>query len=92
MESANAYVIEDKYPQAPVHLLVISKEIIPTMLHAQQNLLGEMLALAQKTAAKYGIDESGFRTVINTNSQGGQTVYHLHIHVIGGRQMDWPPG
>ena len=62
------------------------------MLHAKQALLGEMLALAQKAAVKYGIDKSGFRTVINTHPEGGQTVYHLHIHIIGGRQMDWPPG
>ncbi len=92
LESDNAFVIEDKYPQAPIHLLVISKEVVPTMLHAEERLLGEMLALAQSAAKKYGIDESGFRTVINTHPKGGQTVYHLHIHVIGGRQMKWPPG
>ena len=92
LESENAFVLEDKYPQAPVHLLVIPKQIIPNINDAPEALLGEMLELAKQAAKKYGVDTSGYRIVINTNEEGGQGVYHLHIHVLGGRQMEWPPG
>jgi histidine triad (HIT) family protein len=61
-------------------------------LHASQELLGEMLGLVQEVAETEGIAASGFRTVINTHPDGGQSVYHLHIHVLGGREMKWPPG
>jgi histidine triad (HIT) family protein len=92
LESENAFVLEDKYPQAPIHLLVVSKEIIQTVNDAPSALLGEMLELAKNAAQKYNIDKSGFRIVINTSKEGGQGVYHLHIHILGGRQMQWPPG
>ena len=92
MESENAFVIEDKYPQAPVHLLVVSKEIILNINYASSELLQEMMILARDAAKKYEIKESGYRIVINTNREGGQGVYHLHIHVLGARQMKWPPG
>jgi histidine triad (HIT) family protein len=92
LESANAFVLEDKYPQAPVHLLVIPKQLVKTTLDATPELLGEMLQLAKDAARKYGIAKEGFRIVINTNPEGGQHVYHLHIHILGGRQMTWPPG
>jgi histidine triad (HIT) family protein len=62
------------------------------MLQASEALLGEMLALARRAAEQEGIAREGFRLVINTHPQGGQSVYHLHIHVLGGRQMKWPPG
>lgn len=91
-ESENAFVIRDRSPQAPVHLLVIPKVRVPTMLQASEALLGEMLALARRAAEQEGIAREGFRLVINTHPQGGQSVYHLHIHVLGGRQMKWPPG
>lgn len=92
LESKNAFVLEDKYPQAPVHLLVIPKKLVKTVSDAPPELLGEMLDLAREAAKKYGIEESGFRIVINANSEGGQHIYHLHIHVLGGRQMKWPSG
>jgi histidine triad (HIT) family protein len=92
MESENAFVIEDKYPQAPVHLLVVSKQIISNINYAPSELLQEMMILARDAAKKYEIEESGYRIVINTNREGGQGVYHLHIHVLGARQMKWPPG
>ena len=92
MESENAFVIEDKYPQAPVHLLVVSKQIILNINYASSELLQEMMILARDAAKKYEIEESGYRIVINTNREGGQGVYHLHIHVLGARQMKWPPG
>ena len=87
-ESEHAFVIEDRYaPTAPEHLLVIPKKRITSLLEASPSLLGEMLELARDVARQRGIAESGFRVVINTNPQGGQTVYHLHMHVKGGRQM-----
>lgn len=91
-ESANAYVIRDHKPQAPVHLLVIPKKRVPTLLQATPELLGEMLDLARKAAEQEGIARDGFRIVINTHPRGSQSVYHLHMHVLGGRQMTWPPG
>ena len=91
-ESENAFVVRDKNPQAPVHLLVIPKKRVPTMLQAPEGLLGEMLALARRAAEQEGIAKDGFRVVVNTHPNGGQGVYHLHMHVLGGRQMGWPPG
>ena len=91
-ESPHAFAIRDKNPQAPVHVLVISKDPIPTMLQAPDDLLGEMLGLAKTIAEKEGIAKEGFRVVMNTHPKGGQSVYHVHMHVLGGRQMNWPPG
>ena len=91
-ESENAFAVRDINPQAPVHLLVISKRRYPTMLQAPDSLLGEMMGLARRVAEEQGMAREGFRLVVNTHPQGGQGVYHLHIHVLGGRQMRWPPG
>ena len=91
-ESRNAYVIRDVAPKAPVHLLVIPKKRIPTLLQASPQLLGEMLDLAKTVAVREGIADSGFRTIINTHPDSRQSVYHLHIHVLGGRRMDWIDG
>jgi histidine triad (HIT) family protein len=89
-ESDRAFVIRDKRPRAPIHLLVISKERIASILDAPADLIAEMMQLAKATAVRQGIADSGFRLVINTNPQGLQTVYHLHIHLIGGRQLRVP--
>jgi len=87
-ESPNAYVVENNHaPESPVHLLVIPKQRYPSVLETPTDLLGEMLGLARDSARELGIAESGFRITINTNPQGGQTVYHLHMHVLGGRQQ-----
>jgi histidine triad (HIT) family protein len=91
-ETENAFAVRDINPQAPIHLLVISKKRYPTVLQAPEALLGEMVAFARRVAEEQGIAREGFRLVINTHPQGGQGVYHLHIHVLGGRQMRWPPG
>jgi histidine triad (HIT) family protein len=91
-ESENAFAVRDINPQSPVHLLVISKKRYPTMLQAPDSLLGEMMGLARRVAEEQGIAREGFRLVVNTHPQGGHGVYHLHIHVLGGRQMRWPPG
>lgn len=89
-ESERAVVIQDKKPRAPIHFLVIPKERINSILDAPEDLIAEMIQLAKATAIEHGIDDSGFRLVINTNPQGLQTVYHLHIHLLGGRQLRAP--
>lgn len=91
-ESENAYVIRDINPQAPVHLLVIPKKRVPTLLQAPPELVGEMSELAKRVARQEGIADDGFRIIINTHPFGGQSVYHFHIHVLGGRELGWSPG
>ena len=93
----NDYVMafDDIEPQAPVHVLIIPKKHITTLNEINENdqdLLGELLLAAKKIAKNEGIDTSGYRTVFNCNSDGGQTVFHIHMHLLGGRQMAWPPG
>jgi histidine triad (HIT) family protein len=95
-ESDNILAFKDINPQAPVHILIIPKVEIPkvTDLNGKENadLLGEMIDVANKLAKENGIDEDGFRLVFNCGDNGGQEVYHLHLHLLGGRQMKWPPG
>lgn len=95
-ESDNVLAFRDINPQAPVHILIIPKIEIPKVTdikgseHAK--LLGEMYDVANKLAKDEGIAEDGFRLVMNCGDNGGQEVYHLHMHLLGGRQMQWPPG
>ncbi len=94
-EDSDLIVIRDINPQAPVHLLVIPKEHIATINDAgeqHEQLLGKMLLVAKKMAQTENMSEKGYRLVFNVNSGGGQDVYHIHLHVLGGRQMTWPPG
>jgi histidine triad (HIT) family protein len=91
-ESPNAYALKDIRPRAPHHYLVIPKQRNNTLLEAEPELLSEMLALCKQVAIDVGIADDGFRVVINTNPQGLQTVYHLHMHVIGGRQLSFSIG
>ncbi|MEE4383442.1 MAG: histidine triad nucleotide-binding protein [Pseudomonadales bacterium] len=90
-EDDHVIAIRDINPQAPVHLLILPKqEEIPTLddaTEAHQPLLGHMLLTAQQLARKEGIAESGYRLIMNCREQGGQTVYHLHLHLLGGKQM-----
>lgn len=90
-EDDHVIAIRDVNPQAPVHLLILPKqEEIPTLddaTEAHQPLLGHMLLTAQQLARREGIAESGYRLVMNCREQGGQTVYHLHLHLLGGKQM-----
>ncbi len=93
----NEFVLafRDIDPKAPTHILVIPKKHIRSineMESEDQSLAGEMLLAAKAIAKSEGINESGFRTVFNTNDDGGQTVFHIHMHILGGRQMTWPPG
>ncbi|AFH49718.1 Hit-like cell-cycle regulation protein [Ignavibacterium album JCM 16511] len=95
-ESENVLAFKDIRPQAPVHILIIPKIEIPKVTdikgteHAQ--LLGEMFDVANKIAKDMGVAEDGFRLVFNCGNNGGQEVYHLHMHLLGGRKMNWPPG
>ena len=92
-ETEDALAFRDVNPQAPVHILVVPKTHVRSLDAAQDGaLLGRLLLLAAKIARDEEVAESGYRTVINTNADGGQTVYHLHLHVLGGRRMKWPPG
>ena len=91
--------IRDLHPQAKVHLLVIPRthvasldEVFPEGKSGDPSLAGELLSIVTRIARQEGLLPGGFRTVINTGKNGGQSVSHLHIHVLGGRQMAWPPG
>ncbi|HEY9735916.1 MAG TPA: histidine triad nucleotide-binding protein [Trichocoleus sp.] len=85
----------DVNPQAPTHILVIPKKPIPKLSEAEpadKELLGHLLLTVKEVAQQAGLQEGGYRVVINTGNDGGQTVFHLHIHILGGRPLGWPPG
>ncbi|WP_035987363.1 histidine triad nucleotide-binding protein [Leptolyngbya sp. KIOST-1] len=85
----------DITPQAPTHILVIPKQPIPKLADAtseDKELLGHLLFTVKQIADQVGLTENGYRVVINTGDDGGQTVYHLHLHLLGGRSLGWPPG
>jgi histidine triad (HIT) family protein len=86
---------EDVNPQAPVHTLVIPKKHISTVndLNESDNeLMGHMLSIGKKLAKEKGISDKGYRMILNTNREAGQSVFHIHLHLMGGRPMGWPPG
>ncbi len=86
---------EDLNPQAPHHVLIIPREHVVSLssaTDAHDALLSRLLMVAAKVAGERGIAESGYRTVINTGPDGGQSVFHLHVHLLGGRPLAWPPG
>ncbi len=94
-ENEHIIAFNDIDPKAPVHILVIPKKHIRSINELNSsdiNLAGEIILAAKKIAKDQGIDSKGFREVFNTNDDGGQTVYHIHMHIMGGRQMQWPPG
>ena len=94
-EDPHCLVLEDINPKAPVHLLVIPRKHIPSLnenLENDKDLLGHMMTVVARAAKEKGIDGTGYRTVINTNAEAGQTVFHLHFHILGGRVLHWPPG
>lgn len=95
VETDDCVAFRDLNPQAPVHLLVIPRKHIATLndlSKGDEALVGKMFLLAAELAKKEKIDQSGFRTVFNTNRDANQTVFHIHLHVLGGRAMTWPPG
>jgi histidine triad (HIT) family protein len=94
-EDDRLLVLNDINPQAPLHALVIPKRHIATLNDvsaADAPLVGEMVRRATEVAREKGYAESGFRTVFNTNAEAGQTVFHIHLHVLAGRRLTWPPG
>jgi histidine triad (HIT) family protein len=87
--------IRDINPQAPTHILIFPKKIVPRIAEASVEdgkLLGHLLLKAGEVAAKAGLTTNGYRLVINNGPNGGETVPHLHVHILGGRHMKWPPG
>lgn len=92
-EDAHTLAFRDLHPQAPTHLLVIPKVHVSTLNDLEDlSLSGHLLSAVREVAKQAGLAESGYRTVINCNRDGGQEVYHLHVHVLGGRKLSWPPG
>ncbi len=89
-----AIAFKDIHPQAPVHILIIPKQPIKSLANVtsgDRDLMGHLLLTAQQVAQNAGLN-NGYRLVINTGDDGGQTVSHIHLHILGGRQMTWPPG
>lgn len=85
----------DIHPQAPTHILIVPTQHIPTLndlQEAQQSLVGKMLLVATQLAQKEGIAKRGYRLVINCLEEAGQAVFHIHLHLLGGRAFGWPPG
>lgn len=94
-EDEHCIAIHDINPQAPVHVLVIPKQLIPRVgeaAAADQAVLGHLLLTAAALAKKLNVAETGYRVVINNGRNGGESVPHLHVHLLGGRQLAWPPG
>jgi histidine triad (HIT) family protein len=94
-EDSDAIAFEDVNPEAPVHILIIPRKHISTTLDIEETdapLIGNLFRTAARIAREKGIAEPGFRLVMNTNPESGQSVYHIHLHLLGGRKMHWPPG
>jgi histidine triad (HIT) family protein len=92
-EDEQVLAFRDIHPKAPTHILIIPKQHVATLNDLQgEQLAGHLLQTVAQIAKSEGIAETGYRTVINCNNAGGQEVYHLHLHLLGGRQMSWPAG
>ena len=94
-EDEEVLAFEDIHPQAPLHILIISRRHIATLLDIGEgdvSLVGRLVVVASRIAKEKRVDQSGFRLVMNCNRDGGQTVGHLHLHLLAGRRMGWPPG
>jgi len=94
-ENEDILAFRDKYPKAPVHILIIPKKQIPTLNdieNADTELIGKIVITAKDIAKSLGIAEDGYRLVFNCNENGGQTVFHIHCHLLGGSELLWPPG
>lgn len=94
-EDEAVLAFRDLHPQAPTHILIIPRRHIATLNDLgpeDGELVGRMFLVAKQLAATEGLAEAGYRTVFNCNKAGGQEVYHIHLHLLGGRQMRWPPG
>lgn len=94
-EDDDVLAFRDINPQAPLHVLVIPKQHVSTLNDLDENhagLVGKMMLAAARIAQQEGVAEKGYRTVVNCNADAGQTVFHIHLHLLGGRAMHWPPG
>jgi histidine triad (HIT) family protein len=94
-ESENVLAFKDIRPQAPTHILIIPKKHIATLNDinaADKILIGELFLTAKEIASSQGLSATGYRTVFNCNQDAGQAVYHIHLHLLGGRKLSWPPG
>ncbi len=94
-ESDNALAFRDINPQAPTHVLIIPREHIATINEldaGDEAVVGNLFLVAKQIAKREGIADAGYRVIMNCNAAAGQTVFHLHLHLLGGRQMGWPPG
>ena len=94
-EDSDLLAFHDISPQAPVHIIIIPKKEINTLNNLRKEdeiIVGKMVLLAKNLAKEFKINLSGYRTVFNCNEDGGQTVYHIHLHLLGGRKLEWPPG
>ncbi len=94
-EDDDVLAFRDINPQAPTHILIVPQKHISTINDLQQEdeaLTGKIILTAQSLVKQENIDENGYRLVFNCNSDGGQEVYHIHLHLLGGRRMQWPPG
>lgn len=94
-EDKKVFAINDINPQAPIHILIIPKHHIATINHitfANNDIISHSVSVAAQIAKDVGISESGYRLLYNINSDGGQEVYHIHLHLLGGRSLGWPPG
>lgn len=94
-EDDQVVAFQDIRPQAPVHVLIVPRKPIPRIAEAKpedQQVLGQLLLKAAEVASKLGLTQSGYRLVFNNGPDGGEAVPHLHCHILGGRQMGWPPG
>ena len=94
-EDSTYLAFKDINPQAPIHVLIIPKKRISTINDLKEEdgkVVGEMILIAKDIAKSLNIDDDGYRLVFNCNDNGGQTVNHIHLHLLGGRQLNWPPG
>lgn len=94
-ENEDVIAFDDLHPRAPIHKLIIPRKHIATLNDVEPSdevLTGKMLYAAQELAKKYGIAEEGYRVVMNCNAGAGQAVFHIHLHLLGGRALSWPPG
>jgi len=94
-DDGNIFAIKDINPQAPVHFLIIPKKHFSTILEvkeADHEMIGSIYSVANQLAKKNGLDQTGFRIVLNCGAEAGQSVFHIHYHLLGGRVLKWPPG
>ncbi len=94
-EDEEVVAFKDINPQAPVHVLIVPRKPIPKLTDADESdtaVLGKMVMVARQIAKDFGLDIDGFRLLLNEGKNGGQTIYHLHFHLLGGRRLMWPPG